>query len=223
MSDKNDLLANVQVVSLQKRQDRRDAMLAKWHEKGFGQLTFFDAIEHEMGHYGCAQSHARVLEQAIEANAETVVVLEDDFEWRQSHEQVVERLNECLAAIGDEWDVLLLTAGAHTFRGEETAVDGLFRAKSAQTASGYIVNGAYLRTLQQRFQQGVDMLRQVAEATPEERKHSDVLRRKNFDGCCDQIWKSLQARDRWYAFAGMAQQAAGFSDIERRNVQYKFL
>lgn len=167
----------------------------------------------EYGALGCAISHA----DALRRSHGNVAIFEDDFAFTATAPAssasvpaaaVVKRALEALATLGG-WDVLML-AGNAMRPGESTNVSGIERVVDAQTASAYVVNQHYVRTLLHNFEQSVAALKSRGRPVPPVDPYA-----------LDIHWKALQARDRWFMMVPpLGTQRPSFSDIEKRHVAY---
>ena len=106
------LLPHVIYINLNHRQDRRVSMevalaAAGWPADRVHRLTATRNATH--GHVGCIDSHHRAVQAAIAAGWPSVLVLEDDFVFRQPATAAT-RVAEFLAwaaDAGDDWSVVL--------------------------------------------------------------------------------------------------------------------
>ena len=125
-----------------------------------------------------------------------VLIVEDDLMW-VNFEAGGKRFNELLHA---PYDVIVLSG---TFLRADVDTGRLYNSK---TTTGYIVAAHYYDTLLANFKDG---LRQLINA-------------KTVRGLAiDVHWRQLQQKDLWYIVQPLfIKQRAGFSDIEKRVVNY---
>lgn len=190
-----EFIEKVVYINLAKRQDRNEHM-KKMTETFGDKVLRFDAIQETPGYLGCAQSHIRVLELAIQENWKNVLILEDDAEWN-SLEKNYKRLQ---ALSTRHYDVLLLG-------GVAVHKDNTERVYSSQTATSYLIQSHYYPTLLANFKQAYDGLKE-----------------KGYGSfAIDQHWKQLQRVDRWYIVSNpcMIYQRPDYSDIEQQYVDYR--
>lgn len=119
---KADYFSEVWVISLERRGDR----LHKFFERlrnldwPFKQPVVFTAIDGEKvgvprywqtgsGSYGCLRSHASILERAIQSDADSILVIEDDAIFSQ---EFPSKLHEFLHSVPEDWECLML-GGQH--------------------------------------------------------------------------------------------------------------
>jgi hypothetical protein len=118
------------------------------------------------------------------------MVLEDDFDFRQP----VEALIETLGAMGEnglDWDVLLLSGWKVIPLAQPPQAPFLLQVFEAMTTAGYIVNRRYIPTLLRCFTEAVTQLERFRAFRP--RKDLITLRY-----AIDMAWQDLQRRDRWF-------------------------
>lgn len=190
-----EFIEKVVYINLASRPDRNEHM-KKMTEIFGDKVIRFDAIKQTPGYLGCAQSHMYVLELAIQENWKNVLILEDDAEWNQ-FEFNYKRL-ESLAT--QTYDVLLLG-------GVAVHKDHTQRVYSSQTATSYLIQNHYYRTLLANFRQAYDGL-----------KNEGYGR-----FAIDQHWKQLQKIDTWYIISDpcLVYQRPDYSDIEQQHVDYR--
>lgn len=107
-------------ISLKRREDRRQRLKKLCRTNGwpFRAIEFFDAVDGGSGQvpaangfrsgggaWGCRQSWARVLEQALADNVQSLLVLEDDAMWRP---EFTEDANAFFAELPVDWQVAFL-------------------------------------------------------------------------------------------------------------------
>jgi GR25 family glycosyltransferase involved in LPS biosynthesis len=153
------------------------------------------------------KSHLQVLRNAKLENLESVMILEDDFEFTVSPETFHESIRR-LFQVYPEFDVCFLSDNLHESEpldGKE-ANDLLLRVLRAATTSGYIVKNHYFDTLIQLYEWASPLL----EST-----------KQHWIYAVDQVWGNLQTRDRWVAFRQrLGKQSAGYSDIAGQFMDY---
>ena len=143
-------------INLDNRTDRKNSVQAEIASMGFdSQIVHrISAVPNkECGHLGCGQSHVLALELALKNNWTHVMILEDDFHFDVSAEELQSILNEAQSI---PWDVFLLAKG-HIAVNEP---EGKFqKVKYCTTASGYIVKRQYLDTLHANFVESVTSMK----------------------------------------------------------------
>lgn len=200
MSDsKFGFVDHVVYINLDHRTDRWEQIIAELApyfppEK----VTRFSAIRHDNGALGCTLSHIAVLEMAKAVGWKNVLVLEDDAMWKTEQFEEAYATLERLAV--NSYDVIMLSSTCARW------YIGSLKLITAQTASAYLVNSAYYDTLLTNFRESRDLF-EVSNDGP---KHAH-----------DQYWKRLQSKDNWFVvIPSLMQQRPGYSDIERKVVDY---
>jgi glycosyl transferase, family 25 len=208
---------SIKVINLKHRQDRRDSCNINFNNCGVTPscYEFFDAYYHKsLGHIGCSLSHAMVLSEFLyKEDKNYILILEDDFTVRD-HNNFVADLNSILS-YGHHWDVYLL---AHNFALPILAVPLMdtFQVVNAQTTSGYLVRREYIPNLIKIFFKSAENLKKIINHPDDVRKHLLSV------FSADQLWKSLQNKDKfWARFPSVTLQSESYSDIEKTTVNYK--
>jgi glycosyl transferase family 25 len=158
----------------------------------------FSAIKRENGALGCTLSHIAVLEMAKENQWKNVLVLEDDAMWTEHFEEAYATLERLSAGAYDA--IMLSSTCARWYLGSLKLI-------SAQTTAAYMVNSAYYDTLLSNFRESRDLL----DSSNDGNRYA-----------IDQHWKRLHQKDNWFVvMPSLMQQRPGYSDIERKNVDYR--
>lgn len=187
-------------INLAKRPDRRKHM--EKFTKTFGDKVIrFEAIENKRGEVGCSQSHIEVLKMALKEGWKNVLVLEDDLEWNKFNAgyKLLKKL------VDNPYDVITLGTSNTWDYDSKT-----YRIMSSTSTGSYLVNGHYIPTLLENFEEGCQKLIECGV----------------YSGwyAVDRYWIALQSRDKWYAtIPNLIYQQDGFSDIEhtyRKNITF---
>ena len=189
-------------INLDRRVDRKVQMEKQMNEYKLP-IERFTAIPSDPGIYGCSRSHLEVLKLAKERNYKNVLILEDDFVFLVSKEEW-ERQLTTLFESKFSFDVCMVSFIMMQPTQPLRDYSFLCRIVEAQTASGYLVNGAYLDTLIALYEKSVVLLEQTGEI---------------WIYANDQSFKVLQKTDLWVAFTHktgqpkrLGRQRAGYSD-----------
>ena len=199
MTDMLDSIQHVVYINLDLRADRRkhvEGQLARVFPSP--KVQRFPAIKDDDGARGCSQSHIAVLELAKANGWPHVLVVEDDFTWKNLDKtpSVLESLMK------KSYDVIVL-CGVFV----DCEPDG--RLRSCQTATAYLVAAHYYDTLLANFREGL----RLYETTGDYSKYA-----------LDQFWKVAQRAGQWYIVRpNMGLQMPGFSDIEGKQKNYMSL
>jgi GR25 family glycosyltransferase involved in LPS biosynthesis len=202
------------LINLPRRSDRRAEAMSEIRDLKLNPelVRVVDAqYSPRNGVIGCAASHAYALSRFLfESDGPWCLVLEDDFTVDNKNE--FQKKLEPLLTSEQNWDVLLLASNV-AVPTEATIYPNVFRVINSQTASAYIVNRRYAPVLIKEFYESAYLL-------------SETFRRfknrsANLFYASDMVWKSLQLKDRFYAFLpALAIQRESFSEIENRMVSY---
>lgn len=182
-------------INLNKRKDRREEIENELNNFGLN-YERFEAIETPgFGIYGCGLSHMNVLKIAKERNYKNILILEDDFVFTVTKEEFEEELTKFFN-LNIPYDVLKLSYA--TTENEPTKYDFINRTKYSVTASGYIVNMHYYNNIIWLYEWAMPLLKSTG---------------KHWIYANDQIWRTLQSKDKWYYFKKrIGKQRPGFSD-----------
>ena len=164
------------------------------------------AIYHSFGIVGCTQSHLAVLRLAKERGYQRVWIMEDDFEFLVSQEEMKTALQ--MLCSGDiKFDVCMFAYNALQ-RKEIEGSDCFFQIYEAETASSYVVEAHYYDKLIQLYEKTIPLLEKT---------------RRHWVYANDQSWKILQGSDHWIATKQrMGKQRHGFSDNAQEYMSYDF-
>ena len=207
----------IKIINAGHRQDRKlecRTELSTIGIDGHDDIFFTAKFLKDFGARGCALSHAMAISQFLfEGDKPYLMLLEDDFHVRDKT-TFFERVNVILQLTA-AWDVYLLGHN-HAIPIEPLTPWGSNRVINSQTTSGYIVGRLYAAKLIESFFRSSELLNRTVPMPPNIQKYA-----KHFY-CCDILWKELQIHDRFLAdLPALIQQRPSFSDIERRQVDYK--
>jgi glycosyl transferase family 25 len=201
MADKID---KIFYINLDRRTDRRDLIEMDLAKIGLN-AERFPGIPFEPGIVGCGKSHLAVMKMAKERGYKNVLILEDDFTFLVSKEELDVALEKFFSNV-KEYDVCMfccqnmveVPTRPHPF---------LSRLVEANNASAYLINGAYLDTLIQLYEYALPLLERTGE---------------HWNYANDQVWKSLQRKDRWFCFQPrLGKQRSGYSDNAKAFMDYE--
>jgi glycosyl transferase family 25 len=191
-----EFIEKVVYINLIHRTDRKSQIESEL-QKYFPveKIQRFNAIKHSHGALGCSMSHIAVLEMAIVNNWKNCLILEDDAVWSNfsTSYPILEKL------VNNSFDVITLGIAHARYTPE-------FKLLSGQTATAYLIEQNYYKTLLGNFKEGLEQF----------------LKTGNYPTyALDQYWKKLQAKDNWYCvIPSLIIQKPSFSDIERKHTDY---
>jgi len=199
----------VYYINLDKRPDRNEQIkgeLAKTNIDPAKIMRISGYDVPECGSYGCSLSHISAITQFLQhPEAQTCLILEDDFTFIQDQHRVTETVDRFFADFKDNWDVLFLSLNLITC--ENTKFTYAVRVLRSFCLSGYIVSKQFAPMLLANFKESAALLKQAGKYTP-------TL-------CVDNYMGALQATTRWFSITPrIGLQRASFSDIEKRYVNY---
>lgn len=186
-------------INLDRRTDRRVQIEVELVNLGIPTHRFA-AIERVPGGLGCNHSHLAVLKLARDRGLPAVMILEDDFQFCVSKNEVT----TCLANLPDKYNVVLL---AYNLLRSEPPSNGFGKVLESQSTPGYIVSQGYYDTLIARWEEGIALYEQYPE--------------QHWNYILDQYWKPLQPVGNWYYTSPrIGRQRAGYSDLALRHMNY---
>ena len=189
-------------INLDRRPDRKTEIESELKKVGLKNFERFAAIADDNGAIGCCKSHLAVLKQAKERKYKNILVLEDDFEFLVDKDVFFSEI-EKLSTV--QFDACLLAYNTPNLYDSDHAF--LYKIHDAQTTSGYIVQAHYYDTLINCWEEALKKF----EETGDEAQYT-----------CDQSWKVLQAKDKWYCFkTRIGKQRKSYSDIQKGTIDYK--
>lgn len=201
------LIDKIVYINLSTRPDRQVQLVEGLKSIGVpdNKIIRFDAIYSSTGAEGCTGSHIAVLEMAKENKWQNVLILEDDICFVQS-EELEQQLNRSFAVLeGCEWDVVMLSANYQDVLSLGSQRN-IVKVNKAFTTGAYVVNNHYYDTLIANYQEGLDYMRSTGN-------------REQF--ALDNYWHQLMVKHRWLGiWPCFAYQAPGYSDIERKELDY---
>jgi hypothetical protein len=192
-------------INLDKRTDRREQIEQQLNTYGLS-YERLPAIYHSFGIVGCTRSHLAAIRLAKESGYKRVWIMEDDFEFLVSREDVESTLQ--MLCSGDiKFDVCMFAYNALQQKEIEGSAE-FFQICEAETASSYVVEAHYYDKLIQLYEQTIPLLEKT---------------RRHWDYANDQSWKILQSSDHWIATKQrMGKQRHGFSDNAQEYMSYDF-
>lgn len=185
-------------INLEHRKDRKEQIEHELEIMSLKQNSErFEAIQGTPGGIGCGLSHIEVLKLAKERNYENILLLEDDFQFIVSKEELEEQLSLFFENVKD-YDICML--GYNHQKIEDSSYDFLDKVLESQTTSGYLVNQKFYDILIHNFEEAVHIYK--------------VNPSIHWLYSIDQYWKKLQPASLWYSFKKrIGIQRPGYSDI----------
>ena len=205
-------------INLENRPDRQKQILNEFNKIGINpsKITRIDAVyEKYNGHIGCAKSHIKALELAINNNYENIVIFEDDFIFTKDKNDINKILSSFIKDFKNDWDVVMFTSVFKDLLPVEN-FNYINKVKFATTSSAYIIQKHFYRTLLNKLKNCLSKMEEEMikwkKAKPHKKKYQTRY-------ALDQCWASLQRRSKWYIFTpylGTQGGEAGKSSIMSR-------
>lgn len=192
-----DFVDKIVYINLDMRQDRNEEIMRELCNVNQSKIIRFQAIKEDQGFIGCTKSHIEVLKMAIQNNWNSYLVLEDDMIWNNFKEGY-----ERFMTLPKKYDVIMLGSYSATI-GENS------RLLKGQGTQAYIVSKNYYPILLANMEEGLE----------------NLIKTLDYPSYAIDIgFNKLQARDEWFVVTPpLCVQRAGYSDIEKRNVDYRGL
>lgn len=196
------MFSNCFYINLDERKDRREHVEMQLNWMGITGERF-SAVKTKFGAIGCTMSHIKCLEMAKERDYDMVFICEDDIQFI-SKDTLHNSVNKFMETV-KEWDVCII--GGNNGRPFKPVNEICVQVQNCQTTTGYVVKKHYYDVLLKNFRESVQ----------------NLIRSQNIRlHALDIYWKQLQGRDKWFLLIPiMAYQKEGYSDIERKNVDYR--
>jgi GR25 family glycosyltransferase involved in LPS biosynthesis len=192
-------------INLDCRPDRDTLCKDQLSQIGITDPKRYKGYKTTEGIIGCGMSHLSVLKEAKKHNYPFILVFEDDIVFSSS-KILREKINKLLT--DPAWDVLLL--GGNMFSPFSEYSEDAYRIYKCFTTTAYIVRRHYYDTLINCW------------ATALNRLVSSKGQNRNYS--LDVAWFPLQQKDTWLLIKPLqVHQREGYSDIEKRNTDYKDL
>ena len=181
-------------INLEKRTDRRAQFLLQAQSLGIPCEKVVRINALISGFRGCTLSHRNAIHFAILQNCKQIMICEDDFTVLD-----LSIFHASLnTAVSHKWNVLMAVMSPIRL---VTIDKYICKVRQALGMCGYIVRNSYFVKLLQIFE----------ESLTKNQPH-------------DMITQQYQDRDQWYGLQiPVAHQANGWSDIENRMTDYKYL
>ena len=195
------LFGKIIYINLQSRKDRKTRMENQLNRLGIPQEKIYrlEAIHHDLGHIGCAKSHAKALEIAITNNWGNIIILEDDFDFNNTKD-TTERLSHFLSILSKiQWNGAIF-AGNYLEATPLKSTSKILRIYKSEYCSAYAVNATYQPILHQNFTDAYIFLEKGGA-------------KKQFS-CDIHWWKVLGAHTWIAAYPSLGHQWSNISDIE---------
>ncbi len=195
-------------INLDVRRDRREEIEKQFKRVGVPEdkILRWPATRFQKDpRVGCSRSHTAVLEYiaTLPESVQTILILEDDFNFIDDADLVRESLTKFLTYPRDIWDVCMLSYCVER-RWREDYNDLVSITKMSHRADGYLLNRSSLPALLDNFKQGEKLLSETG-------KQQYAL---------DRHWHILQANRRFFYFNKfLGYQRMSYSNLDCKIVE----
>lgn len=155
----------VYCLNLPEREDRWQVCLENFKKYGIENVDRFPAIkaneelyrsesQKSLGQIGCALSFCSMFEDAIEKEYNSVLFLEDDFEFSLPKEELDQALNICFKELPKNWDMFYLGANVIDEILQKPLAkysDNLYKVKSAYALHSVAISNKGLKKIKACF------------------------------------------------------------------------
>ena len=197
------------------RTDRNTEIICEFKRLNIpeSKIIRFSAIKDNIhGSIGCTKSHIEVIKMAQLNEWNSILILEDDFNFIDKIEKINDAFNIFFNNFKQDWDAIHLARGyTHKMIDLENFSKEfpIKKIKYAAAPSGYIVNKNFYEILLNNLTSGLELLINT--------KQYKIY-------TLDVYWSSLQPLSKWYTFhPSLGYQRTSYSDIDKRinaNSQY---
>ena len=187
-------------INLAERENRRMHIEKELHKvkNVCKAIERIDAVKNDLPPKGCAMSHIKALKRAKAQGWKSVMIVEDDLEFRDDHVALL----IAYAVRSYKFDVLMISGNIIS---KKIQTPGLSKALKVQTTSYYVVRDHYYDTLINTFDESA----------------KNLSNRNIGNFAIDIHWSKLQQRDNWLIFTPtLGIQKRGYSDIGKKYVDY---
>jgi glycosyl transferase family 25 len=139
----------------------------------------------DFGLLGYVRSHAFVLKNAIKNKWKNVLIIDDNTIWNNYEQNY--KLLQNIVSKNPNYDVISLGNNNISYD------PNTFKLKSGENITGYLVNGPYLKTLYNIFNNSEDSIRSLNSI-----KNVKLKREMEKEYRPDNIWKTFQEKDNWF-------------------------
>jgi glycosyl transferase family 25 len=197
-------------INLAHRIDRKEQLLSELEkmEVDPSKITRVEAHYDPLhGHRGCAISHLKALDIAIEKGYNFPLILEDDFAFNVSKEELKNSLSD-FENLSGHLDVLMLGGDVASYKA--SSHPNIIQVLRAGLAHGYAVSKHYLPTLRKCFCFAIYKMKDdIFHFEADDNSHT-----------LDNVWKAIQYQAKWYMpRRSIGYQRASFSDTYHTHLE----
>lgn len=202
-------------INLDFRKDRDELIKKEFERLNIENYVRIPAIYNsDDGSIGCLESHIKALEE-YNIDSDIIWVCEDDIQFLVDKSEIDRYIKEFIESPAD-----ILCLGYNSFKHDNYS-NLLLRTTRTQTASSYIIKSKFRKVLLELWK-SVLKSRILNVEHPAKKQFKLINYRNDIFEVTDQCWKLLQHD---YIFVipktRILIQRASYSDIERKNVNYR--
>jgi hypothetical protein len=198
-----DIIDIIYFINLDQRPDRLKEIIGELAKINAPQekIIRVAALKHKSGAYGCSLSHIATVENFIASGKNRCLILEDDFEWTVTKEEIFESLSYIFGKY-PKIDFLAISGLVHNVI--PTSDERIKKPIHLTTTSGYIVTRKFAPLLLENFKQGAALLLKSL-------SESDKIPQEYY---LDEYWVNLQEKHDFFIPTKMlGRQRLSYSDI----------
>jgi GR25 family glycosyltransferase involved in LPS biosynthesis len=139
----------VYCINLEERKDRWILCEEKFKEYGITNYERFNGVKVEgnlspkkLGQIGCTASFYNVFKDAFQNNYNKILVLEDDFNFVVSKDEIINNLEKAFEEMPEDWDMLFIGSGCDLHIDQNLITDNkhIYKSKYSRCTDSYIVS-----------------------------------------------------------------------------------
>lgn len=147
-------LDKIIIINLDERTDRWFFCKNQIKNYGLNNVQRFSAVKNNEGFIGCMLSHIKALELLLKENEDsnfdkTYLILEDDFFFSDSRENIEHNLKPLFYEYQDIWDVFLLSRTYEQY--DKIRVNNYYKLKKSNSTCGYIMKSYMVPIILENF------------------------------------------------------------------------
>lgn len=162
MKNFHDFIDKIIYINLDNRIDRKQEIeiLFKKYEIPKEKIIRLSAIKHDKGNIGCYKSHINALEFAINNKFDNVLILEDDFEFNYTKEELDIIFNYFFNLFLNKWQLFQLAWG-NSKRIVKVKDTNFYKCIKGGCTAGYLVNNIFYSKLLNNYKNGIIKLEET--------------------------------------------------------------
>jgi glycosyl transferase family 25 len=200
----NNYFGKIYCINLDERSDRWEKVKKKFESVGLTNYTRFSAIKTGDGWNGCKQSHLTIIKEAKDKGYKNFLVFEDDFILHKDFNHI---LNESISSLPNDWDMLYLGGNLLKCTQQEDVSSTLIKVNSVLTTHCYMMRNT--------------LYDKVLNEAPDFPRQHGFLRGQAIDVYYSEF--ICKTHNVYMTSPSICGQEEGYSDIEKKNMNYNHL